>query len=192
MRIRDTWERLWDILAALAGLCLLGLAGPLLLLGGWLSMGRVALERETLVGENRRRRRDATSHGHPDRRSVLFPGRPITGWRFTWPRSRFWQALPLTWNLLRGEVTLFGPRPLALQRFNRLKFLFPQDAQAPPIKPGLLGLAQLDDGRDSIPGIQRRKLKLDADYLRRSSPWLNLQILLFSLLDLLPGVHTES
>jgi len=98
----------------------------------------------------------------------------------------------LTWNLMRGEVTLFGPRPLALQRFNRLKFLFPEDAQAPRIKPGLLGLAQLDDGRDSIPGIQRRKLKLDAEYLRRSSPWLNLQILLFSLLDLIPGVHSET
>jgi len=80
--------------------------------------------------------------------------------------------LPQLWNVVRGDMTLVGPRPYALHE----QPLF-QDRAATiwRVRPGLTGLWQVS-GRNTLSFAER--IELDASYVRHWSPWLDLQILL--------------
>jgi lipopolysaccharide/colanic/teichoic acid biosynthesis glycosyltransferase len=80
--------------------------------------------------------------------------------------------LPQLWNVLRGDMSLVGPRPVALDeliRYGRFssKYL--------SIRPGLTGLWQVTGRNDTH---YRRRVALDMCYIRRQSVWLDLRILL--------------
>lgn len=72
--------------------------------------------------------------------------------------------LPQLWNILRGDMSVVGPRPALPKQKNLLKAR--QQYGANDIRPGLTGWAQIN-GRDTLPDEQ--KAKLDGDYVRRMS-----------------------
>ncbi len=79
--------------------------------------------------------------------------------------------LPQLWNVLRGEMSLVGPRP---DQVDQLTYYLPQERRKLETRPGLTGLAQIS-GRNNI-SWERRK-QLDVEYVDRSSLALDLIIL---------------
>jgi lipopolysaccharide/colanic/teichoic acid biosynthesis glycosyltransferase len=81
--------------------------------------------------------------------------------------------LPQLVNVLRGEMSLVGPRPLLLSDFDK----FPKQEQMRrfSVPPGITGLWQVS-GRSATTDEQR--IHLDLEYVERRSPWLDLVILL--------------
>ena len=83
--------------------------------------------------------------------------------------------LPELWNVLKGDMSLVGPRPL-LQEY--LHNYSTRQALRHTVRPGITGLAQVS-GRRSLTLGQR--LELDVQYLERWSFWLDLSILIRTL-----------
>jgi exopolysaccharide biosynthesis polyprenyl glycosylphosphotransferase len=79
--------------------------------------------------------------------------------------------LPQLWNVVRGEMSLVGPRPHPLDDFERYDL---GDLQRLDVPPGLTGLWQVTARRD--PSFERG-LALDLEYIRSWSLWRDLQIL---------------
>jgi len=89
--------------------------------------------------------------------------------------------LPQLLNVLRGDMSLVGPRPLPLDEAERLP---PEHQLRHSVPPGLTGLWQVS-GRNELP--YERMMELDLDYVRRRSLTLDLRILLRTLPTLLTG-----
>ena len=79
--------------------------------------------------------------------------------------------LPQLWSVLRGDLSLVGPRPLLV---DYLPLYTPRQATRHQVTPGITGWAQIH-GRNSV--TWERKLALDAEYVERWSLWLDLRIL---------------
>ncbi len=86
-------------------------------------------------------------------------------------RSTSLDELPELWNILRGDMSLVGPRPLLMEY---LPLYDDRQATRHEVRPGLTGLAQTN-GRNSV-GWEER-LELDAAYVERCSPALDMKIL---------------
>jgi len=89
--------------------------------------------------------------------------------------------LPQLWNILRGEMSLVGPRPAFLEVAQRYS---PDQARRLQMRPGLTGLAQLQ-GRNLLPWEQR--IVLDIAYIDRYSLWLDTKTLWRTIPLLLRG-----
>jgi len=85
-------------------------------------------------------------------------------------RSTSLDELPTLWNVVRGDMSLVGPRPLLVQYLGRYT---PEQARRHEVRPGLTGLAQVA-GRNSL--SWSRKLALDVEYINRQSLALDLVI----------------
>ena len=85
--------------------------------------------------------------------------------------------LPQLWNVLRGDMTLVGPRPERPEIAIKLESALPQYGKRTQVLPGLTGLAQVQLPPDTDLDSVRRKLVCDLEYLERRSPWLDLRIL---------------
>ena len=93
-------------------------------------------------------------------------------------RSTSLDELPQLWNVLRGDMSLVGPRPLLMQylpRYNR------EQARRHDVLPGITGWAQVH-GRNEVDWNER--FRLDVWYVDHWSPLLDLQILLRTVLSL--------
>jgi lipopolysaccharide/colanic/teichoic acid biosynthesis glycosyltransferase/glycosyltransferase involved in cell wall biosynthesis len=87
-------------------------------------------------------------------------------------RATSLDELPSLWNVLTGEMSLVGPRPLLMQY---LPLYSRRQARRHEIRPGITGLAQVN-GRNGLRWSER--FGLDVQYVERCSPGLDLQILL--------------
>lgn len=87
-------------------------------------------------------------------------------------RSTSLDELPTLWNVLRGDMSFVGPRPLLPQYLSRYS---PTQARRHDVRPGLTGLAQVS-GRNRIGWEQR--LSLDVEYVDRRCLSLDVRILL--------------
>ena len=90
--------------------------------------------------------------------------------------------LPQLFNVLRGDMSLVGPRPHAvgMKAAERdLQNIVAEYAHRHRVKPGLTGWAQINGSRGPIetPAEVRRRLRLDLEYVSNASLWLDLQIL---------------
>jgi sugar transferase EpsL len=83
--------------------------------------------------------------------------------------------LPELWNVLKGEMSLVGPRPLLVQYLARYT---PEQARRHDVRPGVTGWAQVN-GRQEIPFSQR--IAYDLWYVDHWSFWLDLKILVMTL-----------
>ena len=83
--------------------------------------------------------------------------------------------LPELFNVLKGNMSLVGPRPLMPQYLSRYT---PEQARRHDVKPGITGLAQIS-GRRNIPFSKR--LELDVYYVDHQSLWFDLKILLLTI-----------
>jgi len=93
-----------------------------------------------------------------------------------WLRSSSLDELPALWNIMRGEMSLVGPRPF-IHQYDSL--YSPEQARRFEVRPGITGWAQVN-GRNAISWPQ--KFKLDVWYVDNQSFLLDLKILLATFL----------
>ena len=86
--------------------------------------------------------------------------------------------LPQLLNVLRGDMSLIGPRPERPEFLPELERALPGYRKRLGVRPGVTGLAQVQLPADSDVTSVRRKLAYDLFYIRRLSPWLDLRLLL--------------
>ena len=175
-------QRSLDLIGALAGLVLLApLLGASALLVR-LRLGAPVLFRQTRPG----------LHGRPftlyklrtmtDARGAQGDLLPSTQ-RLTplgrWLRSTSLDELPELINVLAGDMSLVGPRPLLMRYLDRYS---PEQARRHDVKPGITGWAQVH-GRNAL-GWEER-LALDCWYVDHRTLWLDIRILALTLLRVL-------
>lgn len=90
-------------------------------------------------------------------------------------RSTSLDELPGLWNVLKGDMSLVGPRPLLVEY---LELYSPEQARRHEMRPGITGWAQVN-GRNAI--SWEDKFKLDVWYVDNQSLWLDLKILLLTV-----------
>jgi len=95
--------------------------------------------------------------------------------------------LPQLWNVLRGEMSLVGPRPERPQFIEKLSDEIPDYLDRLGLKPGLTGLAQVINGYDNNLASFRRKVALDLLYLQNCCLWNDLKILVRTVGVVLTG-----
>ena len=91
--------------------------------------------------------------------------------------------LPQLWNVVRGDMSLVGPRPTLLYQVEQYT---PRQRRRLEVKPGLTGWAQIH-GRARIPWDER--IELDVWYVERRSAWLDLRILARTPFALFHGTY---
>lgn len=96
-------------------------------------------------------------------------------------RKRSLDELPQLWNILRGDMSLVGPRPIVPEEASKYG---PNFRMYTLVKPGLTGLWQVSGRNDTS---YRKRVSLDVDYIRRWTLWLDLRILLRTVRVVLGG-----
>jgi len=111
--------------------------------------------------------RDSSGNLLPDEQRLTRLGRFL--------RRTSLDELPELINVLKGEMSLVGPRPLLMQYLERYT---PEQARRHEVKPGITGWAQIN-GRNAL--TWEEKFKLDVWYVDHRSFWLDAKILLLSV-----------
>ncbi len=103
-------------------------------------------------------------------------------------RATSLDELPELWNVLRGDMSLVGPRPLLM---DYLPLYSPEQARRHAVRPGITGWAQVN-GRNALDWPQR--FALDTWYVDNRSFWLDLKILVMTVGKVLAreGVTSET
>ena len=183
-------KRLFDLFASAIGLVIL--AVPLALLAWQVrrKLGSPVLftqVRPGLHGKPFRMIKFRTMTDARDASGALLPDAQ----RLT-PFGRFLRAssldeLPELWNVLRGEMSLVGPRPLLMEY---LPLYSPEQARRHAVRPGITGWAQVN-GRNAISWAD--KFALDVWYVDHHSLWLDVRILSLTVRKVLvrDGISAE-
>jgi len=167
-------KRLFDLLASAIGLLIL--AVPLALLAGQVrrKLGSPVLFIQVRPGLNGKPflmfkfrtmtdARDANGNLLPDAQRLTPFGRFL--------RASSLDELPELWNVLRGDMSLVGPRPLLMEY---LPLYSPEQTRRHEVRPGITGWAQVN-GRNAISWTD--KFALDVWYVDHQTMWLDLRIL---------------
>lgn len=180
--LHSTVKRALDLVGA--SLLLVGLAPVfgLVAVSIWLTDGRPILFTQTRIGRDGvpfRLLKFRTLTHEPDA-----PTQPSTHTTRTGDLLRRWalDELPQLWNVLRGEMSLVGPRPTLP---NQVKQYGPHEQRRLQVLPGLTGWAQIH-GRNALSWAER--IDLDVWYVRHRSLGLDLRILLRTPLVLMRGI----
>ncbi len=112
--------------------------------------------------------RDAAGRLLPDDQRLTRFGRML--------RASSLDELPELWNVLRGDMSLVGPRPLLMQYLDRYS---PRQARRMEVRPGITGWAQVN-GRNALSWEER--FELDVWYVDNQSLLLDLKILMLTAL----------
>ncbi len=102
-------------------------------------------------------------------------------------RSASIDELPQLVNVLKGDMSLIGPRPHALAHDNYFEKLLSDYAFRHHVKPGMTGWAQCNGARGATPSIEHisERVKLDLWYINNWSLWLDIQILIKTFFEVL-------
>lgn len=95
--------------------------------------------------------------------------------------------LPQLWNVLRGEMSMVGPRPERPEFIGQLSSDIPDYLLRLGIKPGLTGLAQVVNGYDNDLAGFRRKVAYDLLYARQRGIWTDIKIMLRTAVVVVTG-----
>ncbi len=167
-------KRVIDVIAAVAGLLLLSPLVFILAVLVRVKLGSPVLFRQQRPGFQGRPfwlfkfrtmtdQRDAERNLLPDEQRLPAFGRFL--------RSTSLDELPELFNVLKGDMSVVGPRPLMMKYLPRYT---PEQARRHEAKPGITGWAQIN-GRNAISWEDR--FKLDVWYVDNWSVWLDLRIL---------------
>ncbi len=170
-------KRAFDLLLVLPGLVLLSPILALVAVLVWIGIGRPVVFRQTRAGRAGKpfvSYKFRTMTNERDEKGELLPDEQrLTGLgRFL--RSFSLDELPSILNVLRGEMSLVGPRPLYVRYLERYS---PDQARRLEVLPGITGLAQIS-GRNALAWEER--FRLDVWYIDHWSLWLDLKILLIT------------
>jgi undecaprenyl phosphate N,N'-diacetylbacillosamine 1-phosphate transferase len=162
------------LLAVIAILVRLTSDGPILYRGRRLGLDGRTFEmlkfRTMHVGSPDVRNPDGSTFWHPEDPRTTVLGR--------WLRRTSLDELPQLWNVLRGDMSLVGPRP---DLPDQIQYYAPADHVRLTVRPGITGLAQVS-GRNELTWEERRAL--DRQYLASRCLWYDLVILARTI----PGV----
>jgi lipopolysaccharide/colanic/teichoic acid biosynthesis glycosyltransferase len=172
-------KRCVDQLAAAVGLLCLAPVMAITALGVWATMGRPILFRQVRPGRGGRtfqllkfrtmlEAKDADGHPLPDEQRLTRAGRFLRGASL--------DELPQLWNVLRGDMSLVGPRPLLVEYLPRYSA---EQARRHDVLPGITGWAQVN-GRNTLDWDER--FRLDVWYVDNWSLSLDARILALTLL----------
>jgi Undecaprenyl-phosphate glucose phosphotransferase len=102
-------------------------------------------------------------------------------------RSASVDELPQLVNVLKGDMSLIGPRPHALAHDSHFETLLRDYAFRHHVKPGITGWAQCNGARGATPSIDHiaERVKLDLWYINNWSLWLDIQIILKTFFEVL-------
>ncbi|MBL0598182.1 sugar transferase [Aeromonas jandaei] len=171
-------KRLFDILFSFCGLVLLFPLICVLALQVRRKIGSPVLFRQTRPGLNGRPFEmvkfrtmkdvvDGNGNPLPDSERIIPFGDKL--------RRSSCDELPELWNVLKGDMSLVGPRPLLMQY---LPLYSSEQARRHEVRPGVTGWAQIN-GRNSL--SWEDKFKLDVWYVDNNSFWLDIKILLLTV-----------
>jgi len=171
-------KRIIDVFTAAIGLLLLAL--PMLIIGMSVAtrMGRPVLFRQERPGRDGvafRMFKFRTMTDARDRDGQLLPDRDRLTGLGTWLRKTSLDELPELINVLRGEMSLVGPRPLLIRY---TPYFTEEERLRLAVRPGITGLAQVS-GRNLVSWDKR--LALDVRYVREWSLWLDFRILMLTV-----------
>jgi lipopolysaccharide/colanic/teichoic acid biosynthesis glycosyltransferase len=175
-------KRLFDFLASATGALLLGPLFLIVAAGCLLCQGRpifFSQERPGTAGKvfrlwkfrTMREDKYAIGEATPDADRLTRWGRFL--------RATTLDELPQLWNVLCGEMSLVGPRPLLVEY---LPLYSIEQSRRHEVRPGLTGWAQVR-GRNAL--TWEEKFKLDVWYVDHRSLWLDLKIILLTVLTVL-------
>lgn len=101
--------------------------------------------------------------------------------------------LPQLWNVLRGEMSVVGPRPHALVHDEQFSTMIEEYANRHQVKPGITGLAQVKGLRGKTETIDQIKDRVEQDmaYVNSWSLWLDLKIIARTLVIVLSGKNAH-
>jgi lipopolysaccharide/colanic/teichoic acid biosynthesis glycosyltransferase len=128
--------------------------------------------RTMVVGAEKQGAGFAVNHGDP---RITRTGRLL--------RRLSLDELPQLWNVVRGDMSLIGPRPTLRYQVEQYT---PRQRRRLDVRPGLTGWAQVN-GRTKLPWDER--IELDVWYVEHRSPWVDLKILLRTPLALFTGTY---
>ena len=181
--MRCNWlKRTIDVAVAIVGLIMFAPLMIAVAVAVRISLGAPVLFRQTRPGlcgrpfemfKFRTMRDAADAQGRPlsDAQRLTRLGRFL--------RTTSLDELPELWNVLRGEMSLVGPRPLLMEYLDRYT---PQQSRRNEVKPGITGWAQIN-GRNAI--SWERKFELDVWYVDNGTTWLDIQILWLTILKVI-------
>lgn len=167
-------KRLFDVLASV---CLLLLLWPVFLIVGLLilfALGSPVLfcqQRPGLHAVPFNIYKFRTMTNERDASGVLLPDNVRLTSFGKWLRKLSLDELPQLFNVIKGDLSLVGPRPLLLEY---LPLYSPEQARRHDVKPGITGWAQMN-GRNAI--SWEDKFRLDVWYVEHQSFWLDMKIL---------------
>ncbi|ROZ81152.1 sugar transferase [Pseudomonas neustonica] len=183
-------KRCLDILTSLLGLILLT---PVIALVAWQinrQMGSPVLFRQARPGLNgkpfemikfrtMKDALDADGNPLPDSERLTAFGQFL--------RSSSLDELPELWNVLKGDMSLVGPRPLLMEY---LPLYSAEQVRRHDVRPGITGWAQIN-GRNAL--SWEEKFKLDVWYVDNQSFWLDIKILFLTVKKVLvrDGISAE-
>jgi len=167
-------KRLFDVVLAL---CLLALTWPLLLIVGLcvrIILGSPVFFRQQRPGLNGKPFmlcKLRTMSDARDSAGELLPDEARLGHFGSMLRKLSLDELPQLWNVLKGDMSLVGPRPLLMQYLERYS---PVHARRHEVRPGITGWAQVN-GRNALSWDER--FELDVWYVDNRSFMLDVKIL---------------
>ncbi len=171
-------KRTLDIIASIVGLLVLG---PLLMVVALIvraKLGSPILFKQTrpgLHGEPFTTYKFRTMTDACDEKGNLLPDAKRLTKLGRLLRSTSLDELPELFNVIKGEMSLVGPRPLLMQYLDRYS---PEQARRHEVKPGITGWAQIN-GRNAL--NWEEKFKLDVWYVDNWSVWLDLKIIVLTI-----------
>jgi lipopolysaccharide/colanic/teichoic acid biosynthesis glycosyltransferase len=171
-------KRLFDLLATTLGLLVISPLLSILALLVWIFHGTPILFHQQRPGYRKKpftvyKFRTMTDRRGPDGRLLPDAERLTRLGRFL--RTTSLDEFPELFNILRGEMSLVGPRPLLMQYLERYT---PEQMRRHDVLPGITGWAQVN-GRNVL--TWEDKFHLDVWYVDHWSFWLDIKILLLTL-----------
>ncbi|HEY9658196.1 MAG TPA: sugar transferase, partial [Allocoleopsis sp.] len=167
-------KRIFDVVAALFGLVVLAPMLVLIAITIYLQMGQPILFTQPRPGQHSKVftfYKFRTMSDAYDQASNLLPDADRLTPIGKFLRKTSLDELPQLFNILKGDMSFVGPRPLLVEY---LDYYTPEHARRHAVKPGITGWAQVH-GRNTISWME--KCDLDVWYVDHQSLWLDLKIL---------------
>lgn len=171
IRPYDKVKRAVDVAGSIAGIAITAPVQMMVAALVWLEHGQPVLFRQQRPGVNGTLFElvKFRTMRHPDASHVTDEERLTGLGRFL--RATSLDELPTLWNVLRGDMSLVGPRPLLVKY---LDLYTPTQARRHEVRPGITGLAQAS-GRNGL--RWEDKFRLDVEYVDNRSLYLDIRIL---------------